>query len=319
MPDFIPQESKTPNASVITDPVIVPPPIPPVLPGKKLPLLLLILIPILAITAVISIYVMLQARDMYQEATSTPTPSPSPVASADTTADWQTYSNEKMKLSLKYPSDANLKVFTSESNDLNFAINRAQYDPLFFAVAYLPTSELQDWYLKAYSSTRQDTQTAPELQKGLDIDGHASYYSDFNLEVVGKVRYIFIQTDKGIYQILMPLSSNTVQYQILSTFKIESAPKNEDLENVIMDLVYDYGKSHGITSKDQIIIKIHKIDGDYAYGTTSFDESVEEPGNAWYATYLDGHWTQIWAGQEPPACDSLSQWQYPTDFFECTK
>lgn len=68
------------------------PPVQPVIPSvvegsplKKRPTLLLLLIPVMVIVAVIAIYVLLQARTMYQQTVAVPTPtsSPTPVASTE--------------------------------------------------------------------------------------------------------------------------------------------------------------------------------------------------------------------------------------------
>ena len=143
--------------------------------------------------------------------------SPIPSATPDSTANWKIYTNEKMNLTFKYPES--LQTFSSQYNDYDVAINTAQYAPLYLEIAYLPNSNLQDWYEKAYKSARQDNPTPPALANGPTIDGSKSYQSDFNLEGFGKIRYIFIPVGKGLYQIHLPLAENEAQYQILSTFK----------------------------------------------------------------------------------------------------
>jgi hypothetical protein len=85
---------------------------------KKFSLFLFLLIPILTTIAVISLYVLLQARTMYQQTLpiASPAPSSTPLASADPTADWQTYTNNKYNFSFKYP-----KNFDYLTEDEDFA------------------------------------------------------------------------------------------------------------------------------------------------------------------------------------------------------
>ncbi len=158
--------------------------------------------------------------------TSNPIVSTEPVANptakptVDPTAGWKTYANEKMKISLKYPSTSGFQIFYfPDNNDLVFAINTAQYDPIFFDVAYLPNTNLGKWYQMAYSATKQDQPQAPKLQDGPKIDGLESYKADFNFEGPGRTTFIFVQKGNGLYQINIPTTDNKEQYQILSTFK----------------------------------------------------------------------------------------------------
>jgi hypothetical protein len=148
-------------------------------------------------------------------ATNLPETSPT----SDPTANWKTYTNDKLLVSLRYPTESGLQVFTYSTNDFDIAINKGQYDSLFFELVRLPNLDLQDWYHKAYTSTKQDRAQPPELQSGPQIGGLNSYKADFNLEGAGKVIFIFVQKNKDLYEIHVPISGNEIQYQILSTFK----------------------------------------------------------------------------------------------------
>jgi hypothetical protein len=119
MTGIVPQEPivQAPPTPIVEAPVSPAPIAVQPVPNKKFSALLLILVPILIGTAVIGIYVMLQARTMYQEAIATPTPSPSPIASVDPTADWQTYTNNLFLFSFKYPSKYSLTDNLQQSLD----------------------------------------------------------------------------------------------------------------------------------------------------------------------------------------------------------
>ena len=149
-------------------------------------------------------------------------PSPSVIsksATPDPTAKWETYANEKMKVLLKYPPEKNLKIITSQYNNLNFALNTEQYAPLFLEVTVLPNTTMEKWYQFAYSSAQQESETAPTLKQYLQIGNYASFYSDFVQQGNGMVRYVFIQVGDNLYQIVIPVTNNELQEQILSTFK----------------------------------------------------------------------------------------------------
>jgi len=164
-----------------------------------------------------------QLKGMLAAYYQTPTPFPTPSSTPDVTASWKKYTNDKMLVSFRYPTENGLQIFASPTNDLDIAINKGQYDPLFFELVRLPNLTVQDWYPKAYASAKQDQTKPPELQSGPQIGGLNSVRADFNMEQSGKITFIFIQKGKDLYQINIPISGNETQYQILSTLKFSSA------------------------------------------------------------------------------------------------
>jgi hypothetical protein len=144
---------------------------------------------------------------------------PFPTATADPTASWKTYTNNDLLVSLRYPAENGLQVFSYSTNKFDVTINSKQYAPLYFELVRLPNENLQDWYQKAYSATKQDQVQPPDLQTGPQVGGLNSYEANFNLEGAGKITFIFIQKDKDLYEIHVPTTGNETQFQILSTFK----------------------------------------------------------------------------------------------------
>lgn len=80
-------------------PVYVPP------ARKKFPILITLLLILLAFVAAICVYLFIQIKELNTQLTATPTPLPTPVASVDPTSNWQAYTNNDLKFSLKYPND----------------------------------------------------------------------------------------------------------------------------------------------------------------------------------------------------------------------
>lgn len=156
-------------------------------------------------------------------------PEPSPTPTADPTADWNTYVNENVGVSLRYPSTSNgsaLKVFASEANKLSFSISIpiAPEPEQYLDVALLKDTSIEDWYKKAYGEAQQGQVTPPALMIGPAVGGLPSKQSTFNLEVIGKSTVIFVQNGNDILQVVMPPTNNHIQLQILSTFKLITDP-----------------------------------------------------------------------------------------------
>lgn len=305
-----------PATPIVVDPPVFPSPVPVTVPTKKFPVWLLILIPVLIVVAVISLYVMFQARTMYQEAKGETIVVP-PV---DITEGWEKYINDKTKISLKYPNDSGLQIFTFPANELTFSLNKQQYDPLFFDFVLLPNTKLQDWYQKAYDESG-DKNGMPPLTPGEIIDGYTSYTSDFDLVGSGKIRYIFIQVGEDLYQIFIPITENKVQYQILSTLKFTNSEiiKEEiNIEQSVQRHVFEYSQPYGVTSIDQIMIEVVKSEGDHATGIVNFTDGIEGSGSVWYAIKSDHTWTVVEETQEPPSCSIMIEYEFPTTLYkEC--
>lgn len=191
----------------------------PVVPTSSRPLPL---VPILAILLVLAISATLfyysRASTPQQAATATTSPTPTPMASVDPTKNWQSYTNNKMQLFLKYPADHNLQVILSEYNDLVFSLNTEKYASTFLDLAMLQTT-IDDWYPRAYAEAQQQEQSRPALQQGPTIGGYPSHFSDFVQQGSGYVRNIFVQVGNELYQIVIPPTNNELQYQILSTLE----------------------------------------------------------------------------------------------------
>lgn len=136
------------------------------------------------------------------------------------TENWRTYTNEKMKLSLKYPTDNGINVISSSYDDSNFSINTEKYAPLFLDVALLSNTKLEEWYVMAYGEAQQETPMPPTLENGPKISELSSKISQFNIQGYDNpVLVTFVQKGSDLYQVVMPTSNNQIQKQILSTFK----------------------------------------------------------------------------------------------------
>jgi hypothetical protein len=315
-PQIVPPPPVVPIAPVVRIDPVFPSPVPVSMPVKKFPVWLLLLIPTLVVAAVIGVYVMLQARTMYEEAKGETIVVPPP----DITEGWEKYVNDKTKTSLKYPKDSGLQVFEYPANELTFSLKKQQYDPPFFDLVLLPNTELQDWYQKAYDESG-DKNEMPPLTPGEIIDGHASYISDFDLVGLGEIRYIFVQVGTDLYQIFIPISENSLQYQILSTLKFtNSAIMKEEvnIEQSVQKHVFEYSQSYGVQTIDQIMIRVVKSEGNYATGIVNFADDIEGSGSVWFAVKLDGVWTVVEETQEPPSCSIMTEYEFPTTLYkEC--
>ena len=122
------------------------------------------------------------------------------------TATWKTYTNDKLKIELKYPPTDNgspLEVFTTETNPLVFALRISQTSRLYFDIALLSNSETLDWYKKAYGEAKQEQVIPPPLSDGPVVGGLPSKQSTFNvMDPTGSVTHIFVQKGKNLYQIV---------------------------------------------------------------------------------------------------------------------
>jgi hypothetical protein len=109
--------------------------------------------------------------------------------------------------------------------------------------------------------------------------------------------------------------------QILSTFKFTDGVNTDEkstVENFVKDTVFEYGKSHGISNKNQILITVTKIENGFATGTMAFTPEVEGSGGAWFAALINGRWTMIEQAQEPPSCKLMAQYNFPKSVYgEC--
>lgn len=91
---------------------------------------------------------------------------------------------------------------------------------------------------------------------------------------------------------------------------------NTEIVNFVKDTVYQYGKDHGLTSKNQIVVTVTKAIGDFATGTTSYTSDVEGSGGGWIIGKVSGKWKMISEFQEPPACKLMTQYKVPKEIYE---
>lgn len=91
---------------------------------------------------------------------------------------------------------------------------------------------------------------------------------------------------------------------------------NTEIVNFVKDTVYQYGKDHGLTNKNQIVVTVTKAIGDFATGTTSYTSDVEGSGGGWIIGKVSGKWKMISEFQEPPACKLMTQYKVPKEIYE---
>jgi hypothetical protein len=175
---------------------------------KKFPILLLFLIPILVIVAVISIYVLLQARTMYQQ--TIVIPSPTPVVAVDPTADWQTYTNSELGFSFKYPQGWN-------ENDENspgiISFTQNTEDRSFFVTFHKSISNIGRWLEDNQAGEIIETTTINNNEFTI-IKGGSQYVSQ---------EYAIVLPNMGLLRLVVEPFPNQIVTteiinQILSTF-----------------------------------------------------------------------------------------------------
>ncbi len=216
-------------------------------PSFAVPLLSILTLVLVASTGFLA-YQNMQLQKQVAALTTTVIPS----AVSDPTANWKTYTNNKIQLSFKYPNDKNLQIFSSPQNEFSISLNTARHDPLYLDVALLKNTQLESWYNLAYkdSVSTAEVPPAPALSKGPILDNFASYYSDFDLAGFGKIRHLFVQKDSDLYQVHLPLTNNTDQYQILSTFRFVQPASAKD--QVLAALT---GYLNALTTGDCVTVK----------------------------------------------------------------
>lgn len=278
----------------------------------------LILIPVLAILAMITLYVMTQARTMYKEASATPTPMPSPIASADPTATWQTYTSTDYGFTFKYPLDNKVSekvpgyyVITKQDESVpqaGVSIEARMSGP------YEAYDTAKKYFTDSFINSETSVSGMWEIFQGKGKDGM--------LKGV-EFRSAITKYKTGAIEVEVLANTDYINQfdQILSTFKFAESntnPTESLIKSAIVDTTYTTNKVAGI-SRENINVTITKISGDYAMGTVSVNRPEGQPGQVWYATHHDGKWTQIWAGQEPPSCELMTEWKFPQNIFECAK
>lgn len=109
--------------------------------------------------------------------------------------------------------------------------------------------------------------------------------------------------------------------KILSTFKFTDALVGDErsvVEKYVKAKVFDYGKSHGLTSENQILVRIDYLSNNLAAGGIGFTSDVEGAGEAWYAAKISGQWNMVLETQEPPTCEIMNRYGFPKSVYgEC--
>lgn len=310
---------------------------------KKSPILLFIALALLSVVSVFAIYLFLQVRTLTLDATATPTPNPTPIASVDPTEDWQTYTNVKYKYQIKYPSDyvvGYTNFFTG-----TFDVSNGKEE----LVTILPKPEdvfrdfieiqtineklgkknfkeiLEETYRlqKQNPLTTRISEIYPTSYNGIKVSEYvfssqAIYTPSWGSESQGGEYKVVMFTQDDITYAIILTNKGQVFDQILSNFKFTT---NADLESTLTSVIREstYAANKSGVAKDQINVMVSKIDGEYAQGTVIISQAEGNPGSVWFASFHDGKWTQVWAGQEPPSCELMTEWNFPTSIFECAQ
>ncbi|MFZ2199981.1 MAG: hypothetical protein WAV40_04290, partial [Microgenomates group bacterium] len=314
--------------TVAPQPIIIDPPVVDqqiVLPTpqvKKFSFLTAFLLILLSLSATFSIYLFLQVRAMTLEKF-VPSPTPSPIASVDPTSNWQTYENEKFDFSFKYPQEIKILDSIKQIGDRliiqKVASNETTIDTPQMIIALGPNGGRElDWY-----PTNASKELGEFPIEHINIGGIAAIKGESGQKQVS-VPTIWVINGEFVYTIQLPTSlpeSEKVFDQILSTFKFIDSSKNNEkttLENFVKDTVYAYGKSHGLSSKDQIIVKIIQLAGNFASGSIAYTKEVEGSGEIWFAAKQNSNWIMVEETQEPPSCALMEQYQFPKSIYgEC--
>jgi len=113
-----------------------------------------------------------------------------------------------------------------------------------------------------------------------------------------------------------PTLSLTATIQPTKTVLVTNKPETTDDRNSLTEYLklqyYDQGKQYGKTM-DKVVIKIDKLEGNYAMGTGGFTDGG---GDVWYATKINGSWKIVDQGQEPPLCKTMNQYNFPKSMYE---
>jgi hypothetical protein len=241
-------------------------------------------------------------RIPYLSATPTPTPIPSPTPIPDPTANWKTYTNTKNNYLFKYPTNWTLNDLTEGLQvEIYYQPDRTKSaGSILIEKLQRPPGDIAQ-----YTTKKQIGDLTADCKSDPTGIKEWCYLSDYILSV-------FITKDQN------PTYNKTLN-QILSTFKFtQPNTASEDrtvLENIIKDAVYEFGKSHGLTSKNQITITINTYQDGFASGTTAFTPDVEGSGNGWIAAKMNGQWTIVEQSQEPPSCKLMTQYKVPQSIY----
>lgn len=68
------------------------------------------------------------------------------------------------------------------------------------------------------------------------------------------------------------------------------------------------------THDPETIVSVGKVAGDFAVGSVN---QIEGGGSVWFAQKVQGKWKKIFGGQNPPTCDSISQYKMPKELSNC--
>lgn len=136
--------------------------------------------------------------------------------------------------------------------------------------------------------------------------------------LVGFVGVYYLGTFKTKTTTVNPTSTPVVSVEPSSvpTAKPVTIKSDESLTltKYLVDKYYDQSKQYG-KSKDEIVINISKLEGNYATGSGSFKSGG---GDIWFASKVNNEWYLVEQTQEPPSCKLMMQFNFPKSIYgEC--
>lgn len=271
---------------------------------------------------------------------SSPTPASSATASADPTADWQTYTDQGMGYSVKYPMEANLNLYEKKYFRVSYMghkqIESGRTETSLFdgySVTIVPTTDgnsLDEIYTKrveSFDNACDPTQMGQSSK--ITISGYQAI--KYSASCLGDYTTYIINHNNSFVDITLMTTGDgedlpkylAVTNQILSTFKFtdDTSPTNSDESELISTItkVALANNTNPDLSVNDITIKVQKLTSTHAMGTLQWQLPDGQPGSVWFAAKHDGVWTQVWGGQEPPDCNLMEEWNFPSSVFECNQ
>jgi hypothetical protein len=256
----------------------------------------------------------------------TPAASPSPSTTPDPPADWKVYTNSIQKISFKYPSTWTLDS-DGDQEQLNAQLSLTKDQAkikMYFSMDGIggqgQTYEGQPFVLDENSLYRFVKTNSYDNTQMVGISTTLTNTLGV-FEINGKTYSITLAYPVAEVQKPTGIMFEKEFDQILSTFKFTNALTTNErnvVENFVKARVFDYGKSHGLTSENQIIVRIDYLSDNLAAGGIGFTPDVEGSGEAWYAAKINGQWTMVLETQQPPTCKIMIQYGFPKSFYgEC--
>lgn len=299
-------------------------------PSPKKSPLVPILLTLLILATATAIYFYLQSRPTLESITTQPQPTASTIAvasaSADPTANWKTYTNKEYGFSFKYPIAYSIYDSISGYGDRLLIQNykdESGRKPIPSDTQIVVSFAANNNKTLEYYHESSNTQLGIDDPGEIISLGNLSAVKGFSGQKYETVPTVWVIRGDDIFTIQLSHPNSTdkqVFDQILQTFQFTAEVKDEGeksvVENFVKETIFAYGKSHGLTSKDQIIVRIDYFDSNHAVGGIGFTPDVEGSGEMWFATKVNGEWQMVEETQESPSCSLMQQYQFTQQMYK---